>query len=72
MSLAAANAGLVADDVLMAADGKALKNQQSLYEIAARKPGSKVIVTFMHIAWVMNATLTVPDPADDVRYAIIY
>jgi hypothetical protein len=42
----------------MAADGKALKNQQSLYEIAEGKPGSKVIVTFMHIAWVMNATLT--------------
>ena len=69
---AAANAGLVVDDVLMAADGKALKNQQTLYEIAERKPGSKVIVTFMHIAWVMNASLIVPNPADDVHYAIIY
>ena len=41
-------------------------------EIAERKSGSKVIVTFMHIAWVMNATLTVPDPRDNLHYSIYY
>jgi hypothetical protein len=67
---AAAKAGFVVDDILMAADGTPLKDQQSLNGMAKRKPGSKITITFMHIAWVMNATLTVPDPADDVHYVI--
>ena len=56
----AARAGLVAGDIIMAIDGIAVTSDDTLNtELASRKPGSQVRVTFMHIAWVMEATLTI-------------
>jgi hypothetical protein len=68
---AAAKAGLVVGDIILATDGKVVANEEALYsEMSQRKPGSKVVVTFMHIAWAMNATLTVPSPGDSWLYRI--
>jgi len=58
----AARAGLVGGDVIVAIDGIAMTSDETLNtELASRKPGSQVRVTFIHIAWVMEATLTI-DP----------
>jgi hypothetical protein len=58
----AARAGLVGGDIIVALDGIAVTSDETLNtELASRKPGSQVRVTFMHIAWVMEATLTI-DP----------
>jgi hypothetical protein len=56
----AARAGLVGGDIIVAIDGIAVTSDETLNtELASRKPGSQVRVTFMHIAWVMEATLTI-------------
>jgi membrane-associated protease RseP (regulator of RpoE activity) len=56
----AARAGLVVGDIIVAIDGIAVTSDETLNtELASRKPGSQVRVTFMHIAWVMEATLTI-------------
>jgi len=56
----AARAGLVGGDIIVAIDGIAVKSDETLNtELASRKPGSQVHVTFMHIAWLMEATLTI-------------
>jgi membrane-associated protease RseP (regulator of RpoE activity) len=56
----AARAGLVGGDTIVAIDGIAVTSDETLNtELASRKPGSQVRVTFMHIAWVMEATLTI-------------
>jgi S1-C subfamily serine protease len=55
----AARAGLVVGDIIMAIDGVAVTSDETLNtQLAGRKPGSQVRVTFIHIAWVMEATLT--------------
>jgi PDZ domain/SPOR domain len=56
----AARAGLVVGDIIVTIDGIAVTSDETLnIELASRKPGSQVRVTFMHIAWVMEATLTI-------------
>jgi len=56
----AARSGLVVGDIIVAIDGIAVTSDETLNtELASRKPGSQVRVTFMHIAWVMEATLTI-------------
>ena len=56
----AARAGLVVGDIIVAIDGIAVTSDETLNtELASRKPGSQVRVTFMHIAWLMEATLTI-------------
>ena len=56
----AARAGLVGGDIIVAIDGIAVTSDETLNtELASRKPGSQVRVTFMHIAWLMEATLTI-------------
>jgi hypothetical protein len=62
-------AGLVVGDIILAADGKAVNSEQALNdEIASRKPGSKVVVRFMHIAWVMDTTVTIGTSSSNVDY----
>jgi hypothetical protein len=59
-------AGLVSGDVIMAVDGKPVKTRLSLdAELENRLPNSKVSLTFMHTAWVMNATVTIGSRAPD-------
>lgn len=56
----AARAGLVAGDVIVSIDGIAVTSDEALNtELASRKAGSRIRVTFMHIAWLMEATLTI-------------
>jgi hypothetical protein len=56
----AARAGLVAGDIIVAIDGIAVTSDETLNaQLASRKPGSQVRVTIMHIAWLMEATLTI-------------
>jgi membrane-associated protease RseP (regulator of RpoE activity) len=58
----AARAGLVVGDIIVAIDGIAVTSDETLNtELSGRKPGSQVRVEFMHIAWLMEATLTI-DP----------
>jgi hypothetical protein len=56
----AATAGLAVGDIIRAIDGNVVTTEQSLAaELASRKAGSKVRVTFKHNAWLMNTTVTV-------------
>jgi PDZ domain/PilZ domain len=56
----AATAGLAVGDIISAIDGNVVKTEQSLAaELANRKTGSKVRVTFKHNAWLMNTTITI-------------
>lgn len=56
----AAKAGLAAGDIILAIDGNAVNSDEALEaDLANRKSGSKMSVTFMHIAWVMQATVTI-------------
>jgi S1-C subfamily serine protease len=56
----AATAGLAVGDIIRAIDGNVVKTEQSLAaELANRKAGSKVRVTFRHGAWLMNTTITI-------------
>ncbi len=56
----AATAGLAVGDIIRAIDGNVVKTEQSLAaELANRKAGSKVRVTFRHSAWLMNTTVTI-------------
>jgi hypothetical protein len=65
----AARAGLVVGDIILAADGKTMDSEQALNdEIAGRKPGSKVVVRFMHIAWVMDTTFMIGATSSNVNY----
>jgi hypothetical protein len=58
----AARAGLVVGDIIVAIDGIAVTSDEALnILLASRKPGSQISVTFMHIAWLMEATLII-DP----------
>jgi len=56
----AATAGLAVGDIIRAIDGNVVKTEQSLAaELAKRKAGSKVRVTFRHSAWLMNTIVTI-------------
>src|SRR6266404_662546 len=56
----AATAGLAVGDIIRAIDGNVVKTEQSLAaELANRKAGSKVRVTFRHSAWLMNTIVKI-------------
>jgi predicted metalloprotease with PDZ domain len=66
----AAAAGLAVGDIIMAIDGNVVNTKQSLdAALANRKAGSKVRVTFMHIAWLANTTITMRSQASTSDYS---
>jgi c-di-GMP-binding flagellar brake protein YcgR len=66
----AAAAGLAVGDIIMAIDGNVVNTKQSLdAALANRKPGSKVRVTFMHIAWLANTTVTIRSQTSTSDYS---
>jgi len=59
-------AGFVSGDVIIAVDGKPVRTRRSRdAELENLLPNSKVSLTFMHTAWVMNATVTIGSRAPD-------
>jgi hypothetical protein len=59
---AAANAGLVAGDTVLAFDGVKVKSERALdAQFANREAGSKIIATITHGAWTYNVTITKAD-----------
>jgi len=70
----AATAGLAVGDIIMAIDGSVVNTEQSLgAELANRNAGSKVRVTFMHVAWITNATITIGSPStSDYSFGFLF
>jgi len=58
----AANAGLLAGDTVLALDGVKVKSERALdAHFANREPGSKIVATIMHGAWIYDVTITKSD-----------
>jgi S1-C subfamily serine protease len=70
----AATAGLAVGDVITAIDGNVVSSEQSLdSQLANRKAGSKVRVTFMHSAWMIEATVRIGSlPVTDHTYGFLF
>ena len=67
---AAERAGLKADDVIVAVDGKPVKNGDALIEnIAPRKPGSTVTLAYLRDGQKRTTACTIDDRADLVNVA---
>jgi hypothetical protein len=51
-----------------------VNTEQSLgAELANRNAGSKVRVTFMHVAWITNATITIGSPStSDYSFGFLF
>ena len=60
----AAQAGIQVGDVIQGLNRAAVKGQGFETQIAALKPGTKVVITYMRSAWVRETLVTVGKGAD--------